>query len=48
MRASALNRLTVANIGRIKAGSAKATHIYTAEIFAEKVREIVAPLLKEF
>jgi hypothetical protein len=46
--ARALNRLTAGGIDRIKASLAKVAHIYTAENSAEKVREIVTLLLKEF
>jgi hypothetical protein len=46
--ARALNRLTAADIGRMKAGLEKATHVYTAESYAEKMRAIVASVLKEF
>jgi hypothetical protein len=44
----ALNRLTAANIGRMKAGLENAAHVYTAEKYAEKVREMVTSALKEF
>ncbi len=46
--ARALNRLTAADIDRMKAGSEKAAHVYTAENNAKKVREIVTSVLKEF
>jgi hypothetical protein len=46
--ARALNRPTAADIGRIKAGSANAAHLYTAEDSPEKARELVTSLLKEF
>jgi hypothetical protein len=44
----ALNRLTATNIGRINAGLEKAAHVYTAENYAEKLREVVTSVLKEF
>ena len=46
--ARALNRLTVAKIDQMKAGSERAAHVYTAEKNAEKVCEIVTSVLKEF
>jgi hypothetical protein len=46
--ARALNSLTAADVDRMKAGSEKAAHVYTAENYAEKVREIVTSVLKEF
>ena len=46
--ACALNSLTAADVDRMKAGSEKAAHVYTAENNAEKVREIVTSALKEF
>jgi glycosyltransferase involved in cell wall biosynthesis len=46
--ARVLNRLTAADIGRMKAGSEKAAHVYTAENNAKKLQEIVASVLKEF
>jgi len=46
--ARALNRLTAADVDRMKAGSVKAACVYTAENNAEKVREIVISALKEF
>jgi hypothetical protein len=44
--ARSLNRLTVADIDRMKAGSEKAAHVYMAENNADKVREIVASVLR--
>lgn len=46
--ARALNSLTGADVDRMKAGSEKAAYAYTAENNAEKVREIVKSVLKEF
>jgi len=46
--ARALNRLTAADFGRMKSGSEKAAHVYTAENYTEKVGEIVASVPKEF
>lgn len=46
--ARALNQLTSADIDRMKIGSDRAAHVHTAEKNAEKLREIVASVLKEF
>jgi glycosyltransferase involved in cell wall biosynthesis len=46
--ARALNSLTAVDVDRMKAGSEKAAHVYTAENNAEKMREIVTSVLKEF
>jgi glycosyltransferase involved in cell wall biosynthesis len=45
--AHALNQLSSADIDRMKAGSDRAARAYTAETNAEKLREIVASVLKE-
>jgi hypothetical protein len=43
---SALNRLTAADIDRMKAGSDRAARVYNAEINADKLRMIVASVLE--
>lgn len=46
--AHALNQLSSTDIDRMKAGSDRTARVYTAETNAEKLREIVTSVLKEF
>jgi hypothetical protein len=43
----ALNQLSLADIDKLKAGSDQAARVYMTEVNADKLREIVANLLKE-